>query len=541
MENTQNWKIYKEFLFNYSGPGLMLDLSKVRFPADFFDRMEPLMQGVYAHIDALEKGSTANPDEGRMVGHYWLRNPGIAPDETIAGQINAMIANVTAFAAQIHEGKLTGQSGKSFRNALVIGIGGSSLGPKLVAEALSTPHDKMRLFFIDNTDPDGIDRVLAALAGQLDQTLTIVISKSGGTIETRNGMEEIRRSYQQNGLDFAQHAVSITQPGSLLSRVSAEERWLDAFPMWDWVGGRTSVFSAVGLLPLALQGIDIVRLLAGAKACDELTRLHSTRQNPAALLALSWYAITQGQGGQTMVVLPYKDRLELLTKYLQQLIMESLGKRYDLEHKEVCQGIAVLGNKGSTDQHSYLQQLLDGPANIFITFIEVLKDRQGQSARIAEESTSGDYLHAFLLGTRKALTSRGRDSITVTIRQVDEYAIAALLALFERTVSMYANLVNINAYHQPAVELGKKGAGEIIALKNRAVAFLRENSGQSYTVEEIASGLADRDIDIESLFKTLIHLAHNPDHGVMAEAVNDDIFRQRFSSAFTGFSPNKMS
>ena len=173
--------------------------------------------------------------------------------------------------------------------------------------------------------------------------------------------------------------------------------------MFDWIGGRTSELSAVGLLPAALQGIDIDAMLAGAAACDEATRVQETKANPAALLALMWFHATGGVGRKDMVVLPYKDRLLLFSRYLQQLVMESLGKRLDLQGNRADQGIAVYGNKGSTDQHAYVQQLRDGVNNFFVTFIRVLES--GGSGTEAEPGvTAGDYLHGLLLGTREACT-----------------------------------------------------------------------------------------------------------------------------------------
>ena len=142
--------------------------------------------------------------------------------------------------------------------------------------------------------------------------------------------------------------------------------------MWDWVGGRTSETAAVGLLPAALQGFDIDLLLQGASEMDQLTRSENTLRNPAMMLALAWFHLTDGKGSKDMVILPYKDRLELFAKYLQQLIMESLGKEKNLSGEVVNQGIAVYGNKGSTDQHAYVQQLREGIPNFFATFIEVL-------------------------------------------------------------------------------------------------------------------------------------------------------------------------
>jgi hypothetical protein len=252
-------------------------------------------------------------------------------------------------------------------------------------------------------------------------------------------------------------------------RFGKEAEWLARFPMWDWVGGRTSETSAVGLLPAALQGIDIDALLEGARLCDEATRRKEARANPSALMALMWYHATGGRGKKDMVILPYKNRLQLFPKYLQQLVMESLGKERDLDGKAVNQGIAVYGNKGSTDQHAYVQQLREGVNNFFVTFIEVLRDREGYSLHVDDGVTSGDYLNAFLQGTRRALFENGRESITITIERVDARSLGALIALYERAVGFYASFVNVNAYHQPSVETGKKAAGLVIQLQMEAL------------------------------------------------------------------------
>lgn len=516
------WDRYKKYLCHHHELGLTLDISRVPFTEDYLPAMEEKMATVYRQMEELEGGAIANPDEGRMVGHYWLRNPELAPEPAIAQSIRDTVAAIKAFASKIHEGEIKGEKGRPFINYLVIGIGGSSLGPKFVADALGSEEDKLKGYFIDNTDPDGMDRVFAHIGEDLDRTLAIVISKSGGTVETRNGMEEARHFYAKQGLSLPNHGVIITQAGSKLDQLGKQENWLAAFPMWDWVGGRTSVLSAVGLLPLALQGIDIDGLLAGARECDQVSRQKNTGENPAALMALMWYWLTKGQGGQQLVMLPYKDRLELFTKYLQQLIMESLGKEKDLAGNTVHQGIAVLGNKGSTDQHSYVQQLLEGPDNFFVTFVRILKDREGPSPIIDENSTSGDYLQAFLLGTRKALIMKGRASITITLEELNSFTVGVLLSLFERTVSMYALLVNINAYHQPAVELGKKSAGEIIALKNQVVAHLRQHPGRSFTIEELARELKQEE-ETETVFQLLQHLAANPQWGIKGEGSNNPL------------------
>jgi glucose-6-phosphate isomerase len=204
-----------------------------------------------------------------------------------------------------------------------------------------------------------------------------------------------------------------------------------------------------------------------------------------------------------MVILPYKDRLALFSKYLQQLVMESLGKEKDLAGQVVHQGIAVYGNKGSTDQHAYVQQLRDGVPNFFATFIEARQDRAVGRFEVEEGVTSGDYLQGFLRGTRAALYENGRDSITLSIPQVDAFQVGALIALYERAVGFYGSLVNVNAYHQPGVEAGKKAATRILQLQPKVRAQL---SATGITADGIAQAIG---ADPEDVYHVLRHLAAN--------------------------------
>jgi len=509
----QLWERFQKYYSEFPNLGLAIDLSQMHFDDSFFSKMESPMQKAFAAMEQLEKGAIANPDENRMVGHYWLRNPALAPSPEIRQEIEQTVAAIQEFSSQVHQGSIKGARG-NFKNLLLIGIGGSALGPQFVSHALGNPKaDKLRLFSFDNTDPDGMDRVLASIGAGLGETLTIVISKSGGTKETRNGMLEAQAAYQAAGLNFGEHAVAITQAGSELDKVAVQNRWIKRFPMWDWVGGRTSELSAVGLLPAALQGFDILSMLAGAKACDEQTRIAEVRKNPAAQLALMWYSTGNGVGNKAMVVLPYKDRLELFSKYLQQLVMESLGKEKDLNGKKVQQGLSVFGNKGSTDQHAYIQQLRDGLNNFFVTFIEVLKDREGVSMEVEPSVHSGDFLSGFYLGTRQALFENERESVSLTISAVTPFSVGVLIALFERAVGFYASLININAYHQPGVEAGKKAASAVIDLQLKVGEALKGYGQTGATVKAIASKINRLD-DIETIFKICEHLAANPVNGI---------------------------
>ena len=503
------WERTKSQFFSNADLGFSIDVSRMDLDAVFFAKHADAIKKATTSMAALEAGAIANPDENRMVGHYWLRAPQLAPSFDDRRAIEDTLLRMTRFAKDCHAGKIRGEFGEVFENVLVVGIGGSALGPQFVADALGTSNDRMRTFFFDNTDPDGIDRVLENIEGSggMGRTITIVISKSGGTKETRNGMLEAQAAYTAAGLDPARHMVAVTQEGSALHKVCVGENWLGNFPMWDWVGGRTSELSAVGLLAAALQGIDVVAMLDGAAKMDVLTRAADVRSNPALLLALSWLKATNGKGEKDMVVLPYKDRLSLISKYLQQLVMESLGKEHDNDGRQVHQGIAVYGNKGSTDQHAYVQQLRDGVANFFVTFIQVLKERDGSSIDVEPGITSGDFLFGFLLGTRRALYEGGRNSITITVDDVTPRSVGALIALYERAVGFYASFVNINAYHQPGVEAGKKAAQAVITLQQKVAAALAK-APAALSADDLALSIGE-EAEAETVWRLLEHLAAN--------------------------------
>jgi glucose-6-phosphate isomerase len=524
MTSSSLWQRFQQYFLSYADLGFSIDISRMKFPDDFFEKMQPRIEKAFAAMRELESGAIANPDEKRMVGHYWLRNPALAPSAELRADIEETNKHIKRFAADVHAGKIAAEDGKRFEHVLLIGIGGSALGPQFVADALGSSHDPMDIYFFDNTDPDGFDRVFDKIDKFLSQTLVVVVSKSGGTKETRNGMVEAEAKFKKKGLRFGKHAVAVTGVGSELDKYAEKNEWLARFPMHDWIGGRTSVMSAVGLLPMAMAGFGIDDFLAGAAAMDERTRIPDTTQNAAMLLALMWHYAGNGKGEKDMVILPYKDRLALFSKYLQQLVMESLGKAKDLDGNIVHQGIAVYGNKGSTDQHAYVQQLRDGVPNFFVTFIEVDKDRRRTALEVENGITSGDYLHGFLRGTRSALYESGRESITVNIPEVNAFNIGALIALYERAVGFYGSLVNINAYDQPGVEAGKKAATKLLQLQKQVREKLSVDRGK--TAEEIARSI---DADPEDVFHALRHLASNdPQIQIMA---GDQTVDEKFSLA----------
>jgi glucose-6-phosphate isomerase len=500
------WTNFEKYFFGSEKLGMRIDFGAIGFSDEFFAEMSKKINAAYGEMAALESGAIANGDENRMVGHYWLRNSNIAPSKQIQEDIEANIRHIVKFAESVSMGHTVGQNGK-FENALFLGIGGSALGPQLICESLGG-NGRISCHFIDNTDPDGMDIVLGKLSGKLGKTLVVVTSKSGSTPEPRNAMVEVISAFEREGCAFPRHAVAITSVGSLLDKQAAADGWIDRFPMWEWVGGRNSVFSAVGLLPAALSGHSLKNFIGGARDMDDVTRKVSEK-NPAMLMALAWYIASGGVGNKDMVVIPYKDRLLSFSKCLQQLVMESLGKRNDRRGNVVRQGLAVYGNKGSTDQHSIVQQLRDGLQNFFVTIISVLRSRDGDSIAVdADGMTSGDYLNGFALGTMAALRENGTGIIHVTVDKFSEYELGMLIALYERAVGFYGGFIDVNAYNQPGVEAGKKAASRVLQKQKLIASFLGKSRGKFFTIGDIAEAVSMEEERV-LLFKLLEHMAAN--------------------------------
>jgi glucose-6-phosphate isomerase len=505
---TNRWDEFCSHLWHNEDLGMSIDFSQMPDDRPLVAKMQPAIDRAFAEMQDLEGGEIANIDEQRQVGHYWLRAPERSPLPKIREEIESAIKQIERFASAIHQGIITPPQAERFSQVLLIGIGGSALGPQWLYDAVRHDHTPMQMHFIDNTDPDGIDRVIGDIGDKLKETLVIITSKSGGTQETTNGMIEVAAAFYARELQFGRQAVAITGTNSKLYQFAEQNDLLDIFPIWDWVGGRTSLFSAVGLLPAALLGCDIRALLTGAADMDRATRTSNPLSNPAMRLALNWHQATVGCGEKAMVLLPYKDRLGLFSRYIQQLVMESLGKELDRQGQVVQQGLTVYGNKGSTDQHAFVQQLREGRNDFFVTFIEVLLDRAGYSLELEQHITSGDHLLGFLLGTRQALSDNQRMNLTISLRDLSLPRIGMLVALFERTVGFYASLIDINAYHQPGVEAGKIAAKQYIQRQQQILQILQTNQGQFFTAYDLAQHL-NVPHQCDAIFYILEHLVAN--------------------------------
>lgn len=486
-----NWvKRSADYTFTDGNSGFSINFAGMKFSEDDLSAIIPLFEKALRGIADIEAGKIKNPDENRKVTHFTDRMEYPA-SETFAA--------VEKFCASVC-------SGDKFDAVVVNGIGGSALGPQLMQFAINGPYwnelprckrNALKIYFLDNTDSSGFADLLEVM--EPEKTLHLVISKSGGTQETKNNMIAMEKFYASRGLDFGKCAVAVTMKDSSLYQHAKENNWLEIFEMAESIGGRTSETAIVGHLPAALTGIDFGKFLAGACDMDAWTRNADFRNNPALFLAAMWYLSGNGKGDRNMVIVPYSDRLVLMSRYLQQLVMESLGKELDLDGNIVNQGLSVFGNKGGTDAHAFIQQLNDGRDDFFATFIEVLSD--AKSLEINDGITMGDYLHGFFEGLSAALRNKGRQTITIRIPQLTVYELGQIIALYERAVAMYAEFININAFHQPGVQAYKLAAKDVLALRSKLLCAINGKSGFTGCSREFAelAGVPERAVEVASL------------------------------------------
>lgn len=360
-----------------------------------------------------------------------------------------------------------------FDNVVVLGIGGSALGTTALGRALlPLYHNQLgseqrggrpRLFVLDNVDPVGIDATLEQLEPQ--NTLFLVISKSGSTVETMSQFM-IARQWMEDGVgqDYRRHFVLITDPVTGgLRRLAQEEGYRD-FAVPPGVGGRFTVFTPVGLLPLAMAGVDIEALMAGAGAMEARVCREELFENPAYLnAALQFLAYRKGM--KVSVMMPYSDRLQYVADWYGQLWAESLGKKKDLAGRTVHVGPTPVKALGPTDQHSQVQLYVEGPFDKTVTFL-ALEDFGCD--RVIPEFPSApnlSYLSGHSLSelvryeqqaTAVALAENGRPNCTITLDAATADNLGALLYLFQVQTVFAGGLFGIDPLDQPGVEEGKE-------------------------------------------------------------------------------------
>ncbi|MHC4660431.1 MAG: glucose-6-phosphate isomerase [Planctomycetota bacterium] len=373
-----------------------------------------------------------------------------------------VVNDIKAFAAQARE---------KFENFVVLGIGGSALGCIALHSALRHPYynlrEKPRMFFLDNIDPERTRGLLETLDPK--KTCINVITKSGSTAETMANMLVFTGWLKKGvGDDFANHIVAVTDPEKGDLRALSNEMGITAFGIPLGVGGRFSVLSSVGLLPAAVSGIAVEKLLEGAQMVDLALGRSTAESDPAFIYSLLKFLLDTEKGKCISVLMPYSHALRDVADWYRQLWAESLGKKVDADGNEVNVGQTPIKALGTTDQHSQVQLYSEGPNNKVFTFLRVGKFRESVPIpNIFSEKASFGYLAGSTIqallnaeadGTAAALRDAQRPSFTIETEEISEQVVGALLYFFELVTAYSGRLYNIDAFNQPGVEAGKLAA-----------------------------------------------------------------------------------
>lgn len=474
--------------FHRRGAGLLLDVSKTSIGEAALAALLALARaaGVERQRDAMARGEAINATEGRAVLHMALRGPLPGAGGAAHAESAAVLARMQAFAEAVHAGAITGAGGARFTDVLNIGIGGSDLGPAMAARALWKAADPLRPHFLGNVDAHGWEAIRPGLNPAT--TLVLIASKTFTTQETMANARLVR-GWMEGALGDAaagQFAALSTNLAATAAFGIPEDR---VFPFRDWVGGRFSMWSAIGLsLALSLGWARFAGLLAGARAMDEHFLAAPLEDNLPVLLALTEAWHVNGMGWHRRAVLPYDERLARLPAHLQQLEMESLGKGVTLEGQPVprATGPVVFGEPGTNAQHSFMQLIHQGPEPVPVDLVLVARPDHGHAENHRILLANGLAQAQALLEGRDAAAVRAemaaagadpaniarllphrvftgdRPSVTILLERLTPEALGALVALYEHKVFVLGALWRVNAFDQWGVELGKAMAGPLL-------------------------------------------------------------------------------
>ncbi len=475
--------------FSIDAAGLHLDFAKNHLTNETLTLLEQLAQAAkLPHaIQALLNGEQVNNTEQRPALHSALRFQG-APQTPQEHQVADVLLQMESLVDRLHRGKWTGFNGDAITDVVNIGIGGSDLGPRMVCDALAAyHHPSLKVHFVANIDAADMGDIFKYLNPA--STLFILASKSFSTLETLENAKAARRWLIEKGCRvdmLQQHFIAI----------SAQTEKAEAFgihrdnilPMWDWVGGRYSLWSAIGLpiaLAVGMQHFNALR--AGAHAMDKHFASAPICQNMPVIMALISYWYSQFWNAQTQAVLPYSHHMHYFPQFLQQLDMESLGKRVSKDGKKLdhASGSIIWGAEGSNGQHSFHQLLHQGSHLVPVDFIVALKSGYGnqhqhqhlfaccisQSQALLTGKSHDQSMEELLakgLDQKEAerlaphqVIPGNRPSNTLILEELTPYSIGALTALYEHKVYSLSVLLGINAFDQWGVELGKQLGGDI--------------------------------------------------------------------------------
>ena len=468
--------------------GVYLDYSKNRINAETLKLLIELAQqaGLRARIDAMFRGEKINVTENRAVLHVALRAPKgasiMVDGKNVVPDVHAVLAKMADFANRVRSGQWKGHSGKRIRNIVNIGIGGSDLGPVMAYEALKYYSDRAMTFrFVSNVD--GTDFVEATRDLDPAETLFVVSSKTFTTLETMTNAQSARewslRGLGGDAKAVAKHFVAVSTNGEKVAEFGIDTA--NMFEFWDWVGGRYSMDSAIGLSTMLAIGPDHFQsMLEGFHAIDEHFRTAPFERNLPVLMGLLGVWYNDFFGAQTVAVLPYDQYLKRFPAYLQQLTMESNGKHVTLDGMRVDYqtGPIYWGEPGTNGQHSFYQLIHQGTRLIpcdFIAFGQALNTLGRHHDMLVANVFAQTEALAFGK-TREQVKAEGtpdwlvphrvfegnRPSNTILMDRLTPAALGKLVALYEHCVFTQGTIWDIDSFDQWGVELGKVLAQRII-------------------------------------------------------------------------------
>jgi len=476
--------------FSHQAAGLLVDLSKQRIDSDIKSELLNLAESraLPQRIEELFTGACVNTTEQRPALHTALR---AAPEDRpeIAADVAAVQARLNELVAKVRDGRWLGYSGKALTDVVHIGIGGSHLGPELATLALaSQSFSSPRIHFVANVDRAALDAVLRGL--NPERTAFIIASKSFSTLETRINAASARSWFLERvgRLDaIARHFIAISSNTTAAAEFGIESA--NTFEVWDWVGGRFSLWSAVGLPVMLAIGVSgFQQLLAGAAAMDDHFRHTALADNLPVLMALTGIWNYNFLGVTNHAILPYSERLRLLPDYLQQLEMESNGKSVSISGESVTNHTMPIlwGGRGTNGQHAFYQLLHQGSRSFTADFI-LTTAGEDASAQVADHQR---WLLANGLGQSQAMAqgqddpdphkvvAGGHATTTIVLPQLSPFSLGALLALYEHKVFCQGVIWDINSFNQWGVELGKRLAKPIFEQLGGKSALLQDASTQ---------------------------------------------------------------
>ncbi|SIT43330.1 Glucose-6-phosphate isomerase [Paraburkholderia piptadeniae] len=462
--------------FTLAGGGLAADFSKNRITDETLQLLVQLAReaNVEKRRDAMFAGDIVNPTEGRAVLHTALRAS--SPTAPFYGKVQAERAKMAAFADKVRNGDWKGYTGKRIRHVVNIGIGGSDLGPKMVVHALhhlATPD--ISTHFVSNVDGADLYRVLTQI--DPEETLAIIVSKTFTTLETMTNANSLRDWFIEKGCpqnELAKHFVGVSaNPAEVVKFGIAQD---NVFEMWDWVGGRYSLWSAVGLsIMIAIGPKQFDELLAGANDMDEHFRSAPLERNLPVLMGMIGIWYRNFFGSQSYLVAPYSEALHYLPSYLQQLEMESNGKQACLDGSFVSYDTSAVtwGEPGTNGQHAFFQMLHQGPTIVPIDFVAVLTPEHPLASHHPKLlANCFAQSEALMLGRTREEAEKvagpdkpelvphimfpgNRPTTTLLVDALTARSLGALIALYEHKVLVQGTVWNINSFDQWGVELGK--------------------------------------------------------------------------------------